>query len=60
MPTLVLGITEESEALLLVVSPFVGVFFADLSVDLSVVLTAGLSVDLHGAAEPEPLEELLL
>jgi len=57
---MVLGIAEESETLLLVVSPFVGVFFADLSVDLSVVLTAGLSVDLPGAAEPEPLEELLL
>jgi hypothetical protein len=56
VPALVLWIAEESEALLLVVSSFVGVFFADLSV----VLTAGLSVDLHGAAEPEPLEELLL
>jgi len=60
VPALVLGIAEESEALLLVVSPFVEVFFADLSVDLSVVLTADLSVELHEAAEPEPLEELLL
>ena len=60
MPALVIGVAEESEALLLVLSPFVGWLFANLSVDLSVVLTAGLSVDLHGASEPEPLEELLL
>ena len=60
MPALVLGVAEESEALLVVLSPFDGVLFADLSVALSVVLAAGLSVDLHGAAESEPLEELLL
>ena len=60
MPALVLEVAEESEALLVVLSPFVGVLFADLSVDLSIALSAGLSVDLHGAAVPEPLEELLL
>ena len=60
MPVFALGIAEESEALLVVLSAFAGVLFAELSVDLSVAVTAGLSVDLHGAAESEPLEALLL